>query len=365
MAVKIDLAKKTVSLGVGNLVAEPLATAGRHAGVRLWTRLALGREAHVNHQRAQAGAHEGYAREIFVRYGTMVDEFSVKIQGRIDGVVQPRNGGAWIIEEIKSVVMPPLAFASLDATAYPHYTEQLRLYCFFVGAAASPRPGAAGRGREAAPTSVAGRLVFVNVVDGTTKTIEVRGPFDDCERLIVERVRALIARAFEGERRGLQRRSGAAQVQFPHDGPRKHQDEMIAAVERTLNEGRHLLVSAPSGIGKTAGALYPAVRYALANDMRVFFVTAKNTQAAIAVETLRKLGVPTAVAFRAREHMCINDEYACREEFCPHLRDFKAKLETTRVVERLLEQRLILPEAMMEAGRGTKLCPFEIALLEA
>ena len=59
MAVKIHLAKKTISLGVGDLVAEPLVGMGRIGGLSVWTRLALGREAHVNHQRTQAGLYEG------------------------------------------------------------------------------------------------------------------------------------------------------------------------------------------------------------------------------------------------------------------------------------------------------------------
>jgi DNA excision repair protein ERCC-2 len=350
MAVKIHLAKKTVSLGVGDLVAEPLGQAGRVAGIRTWTRLALGREAHTQHQQAQSELHTGYAREIFVRHTTTVDDFTVKIQGRIDGVYQPSNGGPWIVEEIKSVIVSPLEFAALAAESYPHYLEQLRLYCFFT--------------QQQAP-DVVGRLVYLNVADGTRRDIETTGPFDDCGRLIADRIRALITTARDREWQQAQRRMRGGELRFPHERPRQHQDAMIAAVDNALAKGRHLLVSAPSGIGKTAGALYPTVRYALANDMRVFFVTAKNTQAAIAIETLRKLNVPTAVAFRARESMCINDTYACREEFCQHLRDFALKLEQTRVADRLLEQRLILPEAMMEAGRGARLCPFELALLEA
>ena len=145
---------------------------------------------------------------------------------------------------------------------------------------------------------------------------------------------------------------------------------MMAAVEHALVEGRHLLASAPAGVGKTTAALYPVLKYALAHDKRVFFVTAKNTQQQIVLETLRRMILagaahPNAVFFRAREKMCINDVYACREEFCPHLRDFHAKLEGTGVANRLLAQQLITPEAMMEAGRGTSLCPFELALIEA
>ena len=361
MTVKIDLAKKTISLGVGDLVAEPTVSAGRVAGLRMWTRFALGREAHVKHQRAQAELHEGYAQEIFVRYTGVVDKFKVTIQGRIDGVYRPLvhengHGGQWVIEEIKSVVLPALVFVALDAHSHPHYVEQLRLYCFFVEQEGK---------REGTGAAVAGKLVYVNVADGTSKDIDIHGPFDDCEKLIAERVRALIGNAYEQERRCEQRRKRTTELHFPHDKPRKYQDQMIAAVERALAEGRHLMVSAPSGIGKTAAALYPTVKYALANDMRVFFITAKNTQQQIVAETLPRLVAPTAVMFRAREQMCINDVYACREEFCQHLRDFTAKLEVTRTIERLLDQRLVMPEAMIEAGRQACLCPFELALLEA
>jgi DNA excision repair protein ERCC-2 len=341
MAVKIHLEKKTIALGVGDLVAEPLVNPGRVAGISTWTRLAMGRETHAQYQTSQSAALAGYAREFFVRYETTVDDFKVKIQGRIDGVHEN------VVEEIKSVILSPLELAALDEKSHPHYLEQLRLYCFFVS-----------------PLTV-GRLVYINVVDGARKTIETRGPFDDCERMIADRVRALIATAREADWQAAQRRMRGDELRFPHNRPRQHQDKMIAAVANALTKGRHLLVSAPSGIGKTAGALYPTVRHALSNDMRVFFVTSKNTQAAIAVETLRKLGVPTAVAFRAREKMCVNETYACREEFCQHLRDFALKLEQSNVLGRLRSERLILPEAMMEAGRATKLCPFELALLEA
>ena len=411
MAIKIDLARKKISLGVGDLLAEPLRV-GRVAGLSVWTRMALGREAHVGHQRAQAGHHAGYAKEIVVRYKTTVDNFAVTISGRIDGVYQPRNGEPWVIEEIKSVVLPPLMFGAIDANTYPHYVEQLRLYCFFLegstpvepqglvpskksrgsgtaGAVPSNKRRGGGTGGPAPSKgpAVVGRMVFVNVADGSSKEIEIGGTFDDCEQLIAERVRLLIDQAQAEERRCSDRRALADEIVFPHPKPRKHQDEMIAAVERALAKGRHLLVSAPSGIGKTAGVLYPVLKCAFAHDKRVFFVTAKNTQQQIVLETLRRLkcvsrtGVspvyaemdkkdrrdacPTLVQFRAREKMCINSVYACREEFCPYLHDLAAKVERTGVLDRLLAERLITPEMMMDAGHAAKVCPFEIALMEA
>src|SRR6266404_5644977 len=204
MSVKIQLDKKKIALGVGDIVAEPLSNGGRVAGLGVWTRLALGREAHVTHQRTQAGLYEGYAREITIRHKTIVDDFDVTISGRIDGVHPPHNGGAYVIEEIKSVVVPSLVFAALDANSYPHYVEQLRLYCFFI---------------EQEQKSVRGRLVFVNAADGSTREIEIHGPFDDCQQLIAVRVRALIAQAEEEQRRQEQRRQQSSALRFPHDKP--------------------------------------------------------------------------------------------------------------------------------------------------
>jgi len=421
MAVKIDLVGQTVTLGVGDLVSEPLAQVGRVGGLSVWARLAIGRETHTRHQSARARDHAGYAREIPIKFTTAVDGFQVSIQGRIDGVYPAVDGGPVVVEEVKSVVLPPPLLEGLGAASHPQYTEQLRLYCYFVEQAVGRSGnGAEGTTSAATPavlgtrarskksragarpsliippaTAVVGRLVFVNVADGQRREIELPGPFDDCAVLIADRVRILLHQATATDRRRAARRAAAPALRFPHLGPRRHQDEMIAAVGRALTAGRHLLVSAPSGIGKTAGALYPVLQYALAQDKRVFFITAKNTQHAQALETLRAMGPaprprrgepqrddsaaaaadparhqapgapPTAVSLRAREKMCINQIYACREEFCPHLQHFAIKLERTGVVPRLLERRIADADAWIEGGRGAGLCPFELALLGA
>ncbi len=345
MAVKIDLAKRKVTLGVGDIVAAPVIQVGRVAGLSVWARMELGREAHITHQRAQADLHTGYAREIAVKYQTTVDDFAVTVQGRIDGVYPPTGAGPTVIEEIKSVVQTPLAFAALGRDSYPHYVEQLRLYCFFVGGHAI------------------GRLVFLNVADGARKDIEIPGPFADCAALIDDRVRALVQQAQENQQRRAARKAVVPELAFPFPQPRRHQDEMIAAVRNAVQTGRHLLVSAPSGIGKTAGALYPVLQAAVAEGRRVFFVTAKNTQHTQALETVRRIGQTTTVAWRAREKMCINNVYACREEFCPHLQMFALKLERTKVLERL--KPVTTADELIEAGQGASLCPFELALLQA
>ena len=50
---------------------------------------------------------------------------------------------------------------------------------------------------------------------------------------------------------------------FPYDEMRPYQQEIVYAVAHAIEQREALLVSAPTGIGKTIAALYPAVKQAL------------------------------------------------------------------------------------------------------
>ena len=70
---------------------------------------------------------------------------------------------------------------------------------------------------------------------------------------------------------------------------RRHQDTMIEAIDSSLQDRQHLLVSAPTGIGKTVAALYGSLQFAVRNGLSIFFLTSKTTQQKIVVDTLRLL----------------------------------------------------------------------------
>lgn len=357
MAVKVDLDNRQVMVGVRDLVSEPLMPVGRVGGLSVGARMELGREVHTTHQRARVSESGRYACEVVVRYRTEVDGFAVTVQGRIDGVVAGGAGEPVVVEEIKSVVQPPLVFAQLGLEMCPQHVEQLRLYCFLVSRGMSTT--------TACIEPVRGRLVLVNVADGARREWELAGPFDDVADLIADRVRLLIRQAQQERDRQRERQTVARTLSFPYAQMRPHQDEMVAAVTRALESGRHVMVMAPSGVGKTAGALYPALRWALEAGGRVFFVTAKNTQHEQALETVRRMPGVRAVSWRAREKMCINTVYACREEFCPHLQTMAAKLERSGVVGQLVRDGVVTADALMAAGKVSGLCPFDLGMVLA
>ncbi|MCW1309549.1 MAG: DEAD/DEAH box helicase, partial [Candidatus Nanoarchaeia archaeon] len=71
---------------------------------------------------------------------------------------------------------------------------------------------------------------------------------------------------------------------FPFPKIRKTQEEMMLKVNEVIENGKNLIVHAPTGIGKSVAALSPALRYAIEQEKTVFFLTPKHMQHYIAVE---------------------------------------------------------------------------------
>ena len=76
---------------------------------------------------------------------------------------------------------------------------------------------------------------------------------------------------------------------FPFEKLRKGQEKFILAWENALNNKTSLLVHAPTGIGKTAASIAPALHYAMKNKKKIFFLTTRNTHHRIALEMLKQI----------------------------------------------------------------------------
>lgn len=104
------------------------------------------------------------------------------------------------------------------------------------------------------------------------------------------------------------RKEGGETDLFPFDSPRRGQAEFLSNARSVLEGGGHLIAHAPTGLGKTAVALTAAVEAALALDKVVFFLTSRQSQHRLAVETLRlmrkKRGI-VAVDVISKKDMCL------------------------------------------------------------
>jgi DNA excision repair protein ERCC-2 len=76
---------------------------------------------------------------------------------------------------------------------------------------------------------------------------------------------------------------------FPFPKVRPVQREMMEKVYDIIRSSKHLIVHAPTGIGKTSAAICPALVYALEHGMTIFFLTPKHSQHKIVIETLQRI----------------------------------------------------------------------------
>jgi DNA polymerase-3 subunit epsilon/ATP-dependent DNA helicase DinG len=77
----------------------------------------------------------------------------------------------------------------------------------------------------------------------------------------------------EGKLAALLEEGGAFQSHFPDFEHRPQQVAMLRAVTRALNQSDHLLVEAPTGVGKSLAYLIPAVHWAAQNGERLVIST--------------------------------------------------------------------------------------------
>lgn len=350
MTIRFDPTARTVWLSIGDLLDAAGAPDNLRQAPLLRSRAARGRAIHAVRQAAQQAALPSYRAEVTIRQRWLVDGYTVHIQGRLDGLYE--DAGTHIVEEIKSLLVPPEHFGLITLGHYPAYEQQLALYIHLL--------------RQESDAPVLGHLVLINLVDEAHKILLVDPDPEEGAAFITQQIRRILARYEAREARAARRQRSVTALHFPYQTPRPHQEKMIEQVRLALREQRCVLLSAPTGIGKTVATLYPALEYALRYGLRVFFVTAKTTQQQLAVETLRQLasqGVQfTSVHLRAKEKSCLNETYYCHEHVCEFAKDYAAKLERTGLVEALLHLPVVGPESCAEAGLLHRVCPFEVSL---
>jgi DNA excision repair protein ERCC-2 len=310
-----------------------------------WHRLGLGAELHARVLSQRRAAQPGYRCEVHLQERWAVEDWTALITGRLDGCVQNEDG-SWLVEEFKSAYLPG------SGSVLDSHQRQLRIYCHLW--------------RRMGNSPVAGSLIYVDLASGEEFAVAVPCPEDVLERELLARLRELLA-VWRAELKIREQKAAATgSMPFPHASPRPGQQQMMEAVGQSLQCGGHLLVEAPTGSGKTAASLYPALRHGLAAGQQVVFLTSKTLQQRMAVSIFRALntgGAFRTAQLRAKEKMCANDRVLCHEDFCPYARDYPAKMEKSGLLDRLRQSHSHFdPDTVFAAAKQEKVCPFEVQL---
>lgn len=165
---------------------------------------------------------------------------------------------------------------------------------------------------------------------------------------------------------------------FPHDEIRKGQRRFARDVTMAMAKKQHLVAQAPTGIGKTAAALAPAVQTAIDSGKVVFFLTSRQSQHKIAIDTLRKVQETrgarfTVVDLVGKRDMCLRREAAemhpsAFPEFCSRETRTKSCQYLGNVDENTLQRvhkGVLHVEELMAVSRDCGLCPHMVAMESA
>ncbi len=312
---------------------------------------ALGKKAQTRVQQAKQKHYGLFHTEFTVKQEYRFRYYIFHVHGRIDGVYQLKH--RYEIEEIKSVILTPAKFRTLRIERYPHFSEQLLYYAYLLQDAFN--------GIE-----VKTFLILFNLTDNKERTFPVPFNRNRVEQKLWQRFNQIIE-YIEFEKQQLQKRKQLlSKIDFSLPEKRPQQEMMMKAVHTALAEGQHLMASAPTGTGKTAAALFPAIRFAVEHQKKIFFVTSKTSQQEMVSQTLKPLiaqGLPLkAMLITASEKMCLNDVYFCHEAYCPFIKKYKERLLAANVLPDLLAEPFIHPESIKAAGQAHQLCPFEISM---
>ncbi len=162
------------------------------------------------------------------------------------------------------------------------------------------------------------------------------------------------------------RRRSIEPIQFPFVY-REGQKDLTANVYRAIQRQRRLFIQAPTGVGKTMSAVFPAVK-ALGMGLgdKIFYLTAKTITRTVASEAfalLRQQGLKLkTVVLTAKEKLCICETMECDPDHCPYARGHYDRVNEA-VYNLLTSDADDWSREIIEwQARQYQVCPFEMSL---
>ena len=163
----------------------------------------------------------------------------------------------------------------------------------------------------------------------------------------------------------LERNRSVMGLEFPfpyRDGQKK----MVAAVYHAVSGKKQIFIKAPTGVGKTMSAIFPAVR-AIGEGKAdlLFYLTAKTITRTAAQEAfliLRERGLRfRSIVLTAKEKLCFQEKVQCSPRFCPYAEGHFDRVNDA-VFDLLVSDRPLDRETILMHAGERRVCPFEMML---
>ena len=287
-----------------------------------------------------------YRAEVPVKLEISVDGIDLTVQGRVDGLMLKDE--RCLVEEIKTTRLPPFSILEDD---YPVHWAQAEIYAFILC-------------KNKALENCSVRLVYLNLTGERVK-FERDYSAQKLEKLFYTYAQAYVDKLKREENWLIHSLPSVKATGFPFAHFREGQRSMSESAYRAIRDKTKLLCEAPTGIGKTAAALFPAVK-ALGEGLTdvLFYLTARGTGRLAAEKALflmREKGMRfRSVSISAKRKLCPTPTCRCEPNFCT-----RAKGHFDRQKIALAEswnQSAFDEDAIRRLADQYHLCPFEFTL---
>jgi DNA excision repair protein ERCC-2 len=313
-----------------------------------------GQEVHDEFLRKRKSASPGYQTEMRIKHIFTHGSYQIAVSGRVDGVASRSQSDFdnICLEEVKSDFNAEALAKVLRANPNHPYCMQLRMYGYLYHLEHKSIP--------------AMQLLVVSIRDQSFETIPVELNVEEFEVWLELRIKEVIAEYVAEEKTVDRRIKQAGELAFPFADARSGQHELMAEVGTCVKKGASLMVQAPTGLGKTLGVMFPALRSSLSRGSQLIYVTPKNSQHAVARDAIQRLknegGKLKSLILTAKKKLCLKDETICNPVYCEYARDYYEKIERHDVVKKCARADMLDRHRFLKYAKKFQVCPFELSL---
>ncbi len=339
--------KNVIRISVRNLVEFILRSGDldnrRSAGREKEAMLAGGRL----HRKIQRQMGAGYRAEVSLMCRIAMEELILQVEGRADGIMEEEDGSV-TIDEIKGV------YYDVTRLEAPHEVHKAQALCYAHIVA-----------QERQLERVTIQMTYGNLETEVLRRFREEWTAEELAAWFDRLTREYGKWALWQYRHRLARDASMKGLEFPYPY-REGQRELAVSVYRTISRGKTLFIQAPTGIGKTMSAVFPAVKsMGEGYGDKVFYLTAKTVTRTVAEEAfqiLRRNGLDFLnVTITAKDKLCILDKPECNPDSCPYAAGHFDRVNDA-VFALLQEGGPIDRGRIMQAAEEHHVCPFEFCL---
>lgn len=298
------------------------------------------------HRMLQRRMGAEYQAEVSMRYTLPTEQYVLIVEGRADGIIENVEGVT--IDEIKGTYRDLARMRE----PVPVHVAQAKCYAYIYSLQKNLE-------------NIRIRMTYCNI-----ESEDIRYFYEDYTfRQLEHWFLGLISdyrkwSDYTWEWRKI-RQNSIERLEFPFSY-REGQKELVSYVYQTIYHQKKLFLEAPTGVGKTISAIFPAVK-AMGKGMgeRLFYLTAKTITGTVAddtLELLREGGLHfKSVILTAKEKICFMEQTECNPENCPYAKGHYDRINEA-VYALLTSEERFSREKIEEYAIRYQVCPFEFCL---